>query len=57
VLAKAEALPHTPIYPEFTLLMSEMCELVVYHKKTPKEAVEWAAEEVQKVMDEYWMFR
>ena len=46
--------PTTPVQSETDTVITEMREQAMYGKQTPQEAIDWAIEEAQRILDEYW---
>ena len=53
-LAEGKQSPTTPVQTETDAVITDMREQALYHKQTPEEAIDWAMEEAQKILDEYW---
>ena len=50
----AVRIPLTPANPEIGQRLSQALEEARFGVKTPEEALNWAAEESQALLDEYW---
>jgi len=46
--------PITPVQPEVAPIITQMREETLYGLRTVEEALEWGAEEVQNLLDEFW---
>lgn len=51
------SIPISPVHLEIKNIIGQMIEMAAYGQATPKEALEWAAEEAQMTLDDYWFFR
>ena len=46
--------PASPVQAKLNEITVQMLEEALLHKKTPEEALQWAEEEAQKAIDEWW---
>ncbi len=52
--SRAVAVKNVPVQAELDRLIVEMTDEALLHKKTPKEAIESTAAQMQSILDEYW---
>lgn len=53
-LSNVKVVALTPVQSQITTILQQMTEQALMHKKTPSDALKWAAGEVQKAIDGYW---
>lgn len=54
IMAKDKVIRITPVQPQIEEILNQMMEEALFGLKTPEEAIQWGAEEAQKLLDEYW---
>ncbi|NOZ28539.1 MAG: ABC transporter substrate-binding protein [Chloroflexi bacterium] len=57
VMSQDVWVPITPVQPQIQQIIGQMTEEATYGVRTPEEALQWGAEEAQRVLDEYWAER
>ncbi len=53
-LANREFVPVIPIHPQILAVIKEMTELAIRGRMSPADAVNWGAQEVQRLLDSYY---
>jgi ABC-type glycerol-3-phosphate transport system substrate-binding protein len=53
-LALDVSVPITPVQSQITALLNEALDRAVYGQESPQEALDWAAEQGQAVLDQFW---
>ena len=51
------SIPISPVHLQIKSVITQMLEMASYGQRTPEQALEWAHEEAQMILDDYWFFR
>lgn len=54
VMSQDVWVPISPVQPQIEQILNQMTEEALYGVRTPAEALEWAAVEAQRLLDEFW---
>ncbi|MEZ4865488.1 MAG: ABC transporter substrate-binding protein [Caldilineaceae bacterium] len=54
VMSQDVWVPISPVQPQVEQILAQMTEEAYFGVRTPEEAINWAAEEIQGLLDEFW---
>jgi maltose-binding protein MalE len=55
--SRAVAVRNSPVQAEIDRIVHDMTDEALLHKKTPRQALEDAANQIQALLDEHWAGR